>query len=314
MRRERIIQRIAPFARGLAMGTFLWVTACSAPGPRALSEIAVPVASDLIQVGEGPSGMEGPAYLEGFLYFVNAQYNGSIATVDLASNSFEFFIDSLPGGSLGNAICVTSYKDLWVADYANHNVLSIDLQSREVSIHAHDDRMNQPNDLTLSSKGTLYASDPNWSEGTGQLWRIDVDGTTHLLEADMGTTNGIALSADEERLYVNESVQRNVWLYDVDPEGNLKNKRLHHQFADFGMDGMECDNRGNLYVTRHGKGTIAVLDASGELQMEITLTGKKPSNIAFGGPNGSTCYVTMQDRGYIETFEAPFPGPLYPPE
>ena len=65
---------------------------------------------------------------------------------------------------------------------------------------------------------------------------------------------------------------------------------------------MRCDNQGNLYVTRYGKGTIVKLSSDGELLREIKLKGKKPSNLAFGGKDGKTIYVTLQDRSYIENF------------
>jgi len=107
---------------------------------------------------------------------------------------------------------------------------------------------------------------------------------------------------------VNESEQRNVWAYDLSPEGEISNKRLFAKMEDFGMDGMRCDMKGNLYITRHGKGTILILSPEGETIKEVKLKGTKPSNIAFGGPEGKTCYVTVQDRGYIETFKTEHPG------
>ena len=94
----------------------------------------------------------------------------------------------------------------------------------------------------------------------------------------------------------------------LSPDGEISNKRLLIQFADFNMDGMRCDIAGNLYITRHGKGTVAKLSPDGEVLLEIELTGKLCTNIAFGGLDGCTCYVTMADRGNIETFRADLPG------
>ena len=71
---------------------------------------------------------------------------------------------------------------------------------------------------------------------------------------------------------------------------------------------MRCDNQGNLYVTRHGKGTIVKLSSEGKLLREIQLKGEKPSNLAFGGKDGKTIFVTLQDRGYIESFRVESPG------
>ena len=59
---------------------------------------------------------------------------------------------------------------------------------------------------------------------------------------------------------------------------------------------------------RQGKGTVAKLSPEGEFLLEIQMKGKKPSNIAFGGKDGRTAYVTLQDRGYIETFKVENPG------
>jgi sugar lactone lactonase YvrE len=124
----------------------------------------------------------------------------------------------------------------------------------------------------------------------------------------MGTTNGIEVSPDEKTLYVNESAQCNVWAYDLSANGNVSAKRLLIQFPDFGMDGMRCDIDGNLYITRHGKGTIAKLSPAGDILREIELGDSNPSNIAFGGPDGCTAYVTLQQTGNVECFRVERPG------
>ena len=197
---------------------------------------------------------------------------------------------------------------MMIADYTNHNILKVDMASKQISVYAHDSTMNQPNDIAIDSKDRLYASDPNWKAGTGRIWRIDADGKMYLLEDNMGTTNGIEVSPDEKTLYVNESVQRKVWAYDLSGSGAISNKRLLIEFPDFGMDGMRCDVDGNLYIARHGKGTIAKVSPGGKLLQEIKLNGTKPSNIAFGGKDGRTAYVTLQDRGNIESFRVEAPG------
>jgi sugar lactone lactonase YvrE len=132
-----------------------------------------------------------------------------------------------------------------------------------------------------------------------------------LLETGMGTTNGIELSPDEKTLYLNESVQLNVWKYDVDEKGNISNKQLFYKFDDFGLDGMKCDKNGNLYITRWGKGTIVVLSPEGKFIREIPLKGKKCSNLVFGGEKGKTVFVTLQDRKGMEKFENDIAGKRY---
>src|SRR5258708_8472006 len=136
-----------------------------------------------------------------------------------------------------------------LADWTGHNTLHIDMKTKTISVFCHNDQFNQPNDICINKKGLLFASDPNWKEKTGKLWRIEPDGKTVLLRDDLGTNNGIDLSPDEKILYLN--AQRKVWAFDLDALGNISNQRLLFEFEDFGMDGMKCDRDGNIYVSRH---------------------------------------------------------------
>ena len=253
------------------------------------------------------NNIEGPAFdKQGNLYVVNFEKDGTIGLVK-PDGSTSLFIN-LPEGSTANSVKFDSRGFMYLADFTGHNVLKVDMKTKEVSTYVHDDRFNQPNDIIINKKDQLFASDPNWKGGTGQIWRIDAGGKAVLLNSDMGTTNGIALSPDEKTLYVNESVQRKIWAFDVDDSGNISNKRLFAEFFDFGFDGMACDNKGNLYVTRYGKGTIAIMSPDGKVQREVQLKGKRCSNLVFGGKNGKTVYVTMQDRKGMEKFQAENPG------
>ena len=265
------------------------------------------VSQEFTSVNGFTSGIEGPACdAAGNLYAVNYARQHTIGKVT-PDGTASVFVE-LPTGSIGNGIRFDSEGFMFIADYTNHNILKVDMDTREISVHAHEPTMNQPNDIAIGANDILYASDPNWAESTGQIWRVDTKGQVTLLEADMGTTNGIEVSPDERVLYVNESAQRNIWAYDLSSDGGISNKRLLIQFPDFNMDGMRCDIEGNLYVTRHGKGTVAKLSPAGEVLLEVQLTGKLCSNIAFGGPDGRTCYVTMADRGNVEVFRADLPG------
>lgn len=264
-------------------------------------------AVDWVKDGTFTQGIEGPAVdSQGNLFAVNFAQQGSIGIVDANGNTTLF--SRLNNGSIGNGIRFDQHGNMYIADYVNHNILTIAKGQRHASVFAHNANMNQPNDIAISRDGVLYASDPNWAKGTGQLWRIDTDGQTHLLAKDMGTTNGVELSPDNSTLYVNESVQRKIWQFDLDANGNISNKRLLIAFDEFGLDGMRSDKQGNLYVARYGKGVVAIVSPSGDLLGEVTLTGQYPTNVAFGGKQGRDVFVTMQKRGAIERFIAPFSG------
>lgn len=253
------------------------------------------------------NNIEGPAFDEdGNLYVVNYQKDGTIGLVDRDGNVSNFV--TLPEGSIANSIKFNSNGDMLLADFAGHNILKVDMKTKQISVFAHNDNFNQPNDICINRKDQLFASDPNWAKSTGKLWRIERDGQTILLDSAMGTTNGIVLSPDENVLYVNESVQRKIWRFDVDEMGDLSNKTLFAEFDDHGFDGMKCDTKGNLYVTRYGKGTIAVLSPEGKLIREVELQGKNCSNLVFGGEDNKTVYVTLQDTKGMERFLNDTPG------
>lgn len=277
-------------------------------GTNVYAQASKPVdTTDLLPEHTFTNGIEGPATdKEGNLYAVNYGKEGTIGIVR-PDGSHACFL-TLPEGSTGNGIRFDRNGNMLVADYTGHNILKIDMKTKEISCLTHEPKMNQPNDIALAPNGDLYASDPDWPNKKGQLWLIKPDGKITLLEGKMGTTNGIDVSPDGKQLYVNESAQLKVWVYDINRDGTLRNKRLFYTFEGFGMDGIRCDVKGNLYLCRYDKGTVVMLSPEGKLLREIQLKGKQPSNITFGGPDNRRCFVTLQDRGCFETFIAPYPG------
>ena len=262
--------------------------------------------SDFTAPGSFTAEAEGPAVdALGNLYAVSYDYKETIGKITPEGEGSIFI--KMPKGSTANGIRFSQKEEMFIADYTGHNILKADLQG-QVSVFAHEAKMNQPNDIAIMDNGTLFASDPNWSKGDGQAWRIDTEGRVTLLEKNMGTTNGIEVSTDQKKLYINESKQLKVWVYDLSPDGEISNKQLLHSFKDGGLDGMRCDADGNLYVARWSSGCIVKLSPAGQLLQTIKLKGMKPTNIAFGGIDGKTAYVTVADRGNIETFRVDSPG------
>jgi sugar lactone lactonase YvrE len=250
-------------------------------------------------------GVEGPAVdKSGNVYAVNFDHQGTIGKVT-PSGEASIFIE-LPEGSIGNGIRFDSKGDMLIADYKMHNVLKVDMMTKNISVYMHEPRMTQPNDLAIDSKDRVYASDPNFKENSGRIWRVNKNRMALLLDSIDGTANGIELSLDENILYVGAG--RKIFRYSLSKKGQVKNKKLLIEFPDYSTDGMRCDAEGNLYVARIGKGVIAKISPSGKLLREIQLVGKKPTNVAFGGEGGRTVYVTLMDRGNLECFRAESPG------
>lgn len=258
--------------------------------------VAVPFTAEKSFTGE----IEGPTVdRAGNVYAVSFARKNTIGRVSPEGKG-EVFVE-MPKGSLANGIRIGRDGQLYVADYTGHNILKIDPGTRKISVFAHEAGMNQPNDLAMAKDGTLWASDPNWGNGTGQIWRISREGKVVRAAEGMGTTNGIELSKNGKYLYVNESVQRKVWRFRVERNGTLSGKTLLIEFPDFSMDGMRMDRKGNLLISRHGKGTVAMVSAAGKVIREIDTLGKKPSNVAISA-DGKTVFVTEMEKGRLVRF------------
>jgi sugar lactone lactonase YvrE len=263
--------------------------------------------------GEYTFGIEGPAVdARGNLYVVNFGKPGTIGKVAAGALQSELF-GVLPEGSVGNAIRFDREGRMFVADYKKHNIFLISPDGRDVKTYFHSDDFNQPNDLTVAADGTIYASDPHWKQHDGQIWRIsksaggEAIGEKMTAERRMSTTNGIDLSPDGKTLYVGESDTREIWAYRIDG-ARLLSPRLVKRFPDFDIDGLRTDTDGNLFVARILKGTIAELSPQGTLRREIRLTAPEPTNLAFGGTDGKTIFVTQRKGGFVESFRTDHPG------
>jgi sugar lactone lactonase YvrE len=263
--------------------------------------------------GEYTFGIEGPAVDDqGNLYVVNFGKQGTIGKLAPASSQSELFA-TLPEGSIGVAIRFDRDGRMFVADYKRHNIFLVGADGATIETYFHSDDFNQPNDMAIAGDGTIYASDPRWKHHDGQIWRIvktadgGVRGDKMLADRPMSTTNGIDLSPDGKTLYVGESDTSEIWSYRIDG-AKLFSPKLVKKFDDFSIDGIRTDISGRLFVARILKGTIAVLSPAGVLEREIKLSAKEPTNLAFGGADGKTVFVTQRQGGLIESFRTDRPG------
>ena len=283
---------------GLSCAAVLLSTACLATNT--VTNTTANSSRDFVADNTFTQGVEGPVFYKQHLYAVNFAEQGTIGKVD-SNGKAELFI-KLPNDSVGNGLQFDNQGNLYIADYVNHNILKVPANSQSVEVFAHNKTMNQPNDIAITKRGALFASDPNWANSTGKLWRINADGSTQLLEDNMGTTNGVAVNNDNSKLYVNESVQRVIWQYDLDSDLNISNKQPLIKFADHGMDGMRVDNQGNLFVARYGAGVILKISPAGTVLQTFILKGQHPTNVAFNDEQ-TKLFVTMQKRGAVEVID-----------
>jgi gluconolactonase len=169
-------------------------------------------------------------------------------------------------------------------------------------------RFNSPNDLVRRSDGAVFFTDPPYGlKGLDDspakelkfngVYRIDTDGSVHLLDDGLSFPNGIALSPDERTLYVsNSDPTRPVWMaYSLDAKGDVASKRVFADASDLlgegvqGLpDGMAVAGDGRLFAT--GPGGVLVFDPDGKRLGRIE-TGSAVSNCVFGD-DGRTLYMT----------------------
>lgn len=299
------MMRAIPFSRGiLCLYSALMLGTGST---RAQAEPKLFESRQVTPSGEYTFGIEGPAAdIDGNLYVVNIGKPGTIGRLTPGSFASEKFAE-LPEGSVGNSIRFDSKGAMFIADYKKHNIFMIEKGGAEPKLFFFSERFNQPNDMTIARDGTIYASDPNWKGRSGQIWRIaknadgSVAGGIMTAPRAMGTTNGIDLSPDGRTLYVGESGRGQIWSYAI-RGSELTNARLLKTFEADTIDGLRTDVDGRLLVARILRGSIAVLSPDGKLQREIALQGKEPTNLAFGGPDGKTIFVTQRQGRYVESF------------
>jgi gluconolactonase len=328
-----------PFVRlasiALVAGSFPVLAQQAGPVVRldpALAAI-VPSAARVEKVATGFGFAEGPVWMRngGFLIFSDIPDNvirkwnpadGSVA-VFLDKSGFTGADATGVGGEQTNVTRGTIYligsngvtldPQGRVAFNAmgDRQVVRIEPDGRRSVLASHYDgkRLNSTNDLVFKKNGSLYFTDPP----SGLRGRNDdpkkelpfngvyllKDGRLSLLARDLGNPNGIALSPDEKFLYVNSTVDRKVFRFEVNADDTVTNRVV---FVDMTADkrpgtpdGMKVDERGNLYTT--GPAGIWIVSPAGT-HLGILSFPEQPANLAFGDADGKTLYVTARTSLY----------------
>ena len=189
----------------------------------------------------------------------------------------------------------------------------------EVVVDRYEGKLfHRPNDLTIDGSGRIYFTDRPEPEhgdeytGVNGVYRIDPDGSIEriLTEPEVVRPNGIVVSPDDTTLYVIETQQREggarlIRAFDLAEDGTASNSRVFHDFyPGRSGDGMTIDSEGNLYVaaglnrlrgtseTLATRAGVHVFAPNGELLEMIPVPEDSITNVAFGGPDLRTLYIT----------------------
>ncbi|KAB7763199.1 SMP-30/gluconolactonase/LRE family protein [Xanthomonas maliensis] len=272
------------------------------------------------RLAEGFTWSEGPTWVRkgGYLLFTDVPQN----TLYRWSERDGLSVLLKPSGYAGppmealreagaNGLYAAPDGSVLLADSGNRRVARLDPLSRRTTTLASGfdgKRFNSPNDLVRRRDGAVFFTDPPYGLKDldaspikelrfNGVYRLDADGSVHLLDDGLSFPNGIALSPDERTLYVsNSDPKRPIWMaYTLDARGAVTGKRVFADASDLvaqdapGLpDGMAVAADGHLFAT--GPGGVLVFTPDGRRLGRIE-TGQPISNCAFGD-DGQTLYMT----------------------
>ncbi|WP_343123919.1 SMP-30/gluconolactonase/LRE family protein [Pseudoxanthomonas sp. CF125] len=272
------------------------------------------------KIAEGFTWAEGPAWVRkgNYLLFTDVPEN----TLYRWSERDGIFVFLKPSGLAGpdpgtlreagaNGLYAEPAGTVVLADSGTRVVARLDPKTKLKTTLAatyQGKKFNSPNDVVRRSDGAVFFTDPPYGlKGLDEspvkelkfngVYRVDTDGSVHLLDDGLSFPNGIALSPDERTLYVsNSDPKRPVWMaYALDAQGSVTSKRVFADASDLmgegvpGLpDGMAVAEDGRLFAT--GPGGVLVFDPDGKRLGRIE-TGTAISNCAFGD-DGHTLYMS----------------------
>jgi gluconolactonase len=166
-------------------------------------------------------------------------------------------------------------------------------------------RFNSPNDVVVRNDGNVYFTDPTFQapgnpQGATRLYRLSPSGEASVVDDSLSNPNGVTLSPDGNTLYATGGSR--FVRYELSDDGTPSGGQDIPLGADALQtpDGMAVDCAGNIYTTEHSRRLIRVFNPDGT---EIDRFGgdgafdREITNLAFGGPNRTTLFVTSLTQG-----------------
>ena len=205
---------------------------------------------------------------------------------------------------------------IFIADYKN-GIMLLDPLSGQVTpylVRAHLERFKAVNDLYFARNGDLYFTDQGMTglhDPSGRVFRVASDGRVTCLLDNVPSPNGLVMNRDETMLYVAVTRGNCVWRVPFMGDGSVGKVGIYIQLSGGwgGPDGLALDEDGNLAVAHVGLGSVWIFDRFGEPRYRVrSCTGMHTTNVAYGGPDNRTLFITESESGTILRADLPTPG------
>ena len=309
----------------------LYCPASSESEPLDLTDVKLTRVDNIPLMYQGANNIEGPVWHDGALYYTNmGSHQPDEKGFELSNQTTiwrwvpdskaEVWLEDTVAGT--NGLALNSKGELIATRQLDGSISKIDWQTKQVTpiVSSYQNkRFNSPNDLTLAADDTIYFTDPNWNipsnvdlatvQGGGnagsteegqRVYRVTADGkvnataVTELVPALADKPNGIMLSLDQQKLIVGGL--QGLWVFDLN-KGEVSQPK---QLLNTPIDGLGKDCSGNIYVTttreladRKDGQVVVILDNNQKEVGTLNVDGIHiVTNIAFGGSDGKTLFVT----------------------
>ncbi len=209
---------------------------------------------------------------------------------------------------VGVAVGVLAFRQTGGLVLATKNGFALwDTQTQRVHILVNpelDQTHKRFNDGAVDCKGRFWAATMNEEEEKqkpeGVLYRLDPDGTVHVMDTGFIIPNGMGWSPDNTRMYVTDSPKHIIYMYDFDLQtGAIEHRRTFvYTPEEQGVpDGLTVDSEGYVWSAYWGGAKLVRYDPHGKAERVINVPVPQPSSCVFGGKNLDELYITSARKG-----------------
>ena len=250
---------------------------------------------------EGFKFPEGPSFdPEGNLYVVDYKRVGDIGVIH-PDGTAEVWLDL--GKSEANGMAYSPDGRLIACDDAQKRIISIDMKTKKISVVVdnYSEPSHRPNDIVLASNGDIYFTDPNREDesiGGRVLCYSQSEKKLYVMADSLPYPNGLNVSPDRSTLYVACTVGHEIIRYPLTDNGHKAGpgKVIFRMEGGAGPDGIELDEKGNLYVSHYGMARVYYITTEGRLISCATGFGTDVTNVQI---RGEWVYITEAQKGQV---------------